>query len=58
MMGGAIGSSLGSAANNYLSPANHSAQYGGGVPYTGNISKNQVQAITFWSVIVLKDMCI
>ena len=48
-IGGAIGHALGSAAESYISPANMTNPYGGGTPYTGNITSknNPVLALTF-----------
>lgn len=51
-VGGAIGHAFGTAAESYISPGNHaasSATFGGGVPYTGNVTANNnpVLALTF-----------
>ena len=39
-IGGAIGHAFGTAAENYISPANMmpTNPYGGGTPYTGNVT--------------------
>lgn len=50
-IGSAIGHAFGTAAENYISPANMAPTnpYGGGTPYTGNVTNrnNQVLALTF-----------